>query len=132
MPTISISSQQFNVERVSDLLCSALEGGSNYWYMIEEFIEPPTVVKTTGLDGVFRHLDYPCSPGGALMVSDAKACNEGSKRTERLDLTSMARGLEIMREKYTRHFADWVHENDDADTGDVFLQCCLFGEVVYG
>jgi hypothetical protein len=25
-----------------------------------------------------------------------------------------------------------LNENDDADTGDVFLQLCLFGEVVYG
>jgi hypothetical protein len=31
-----------------------------------------------------------------------------------------------------RHFADVLNENDDAGTGDVFLQCCLFGEIIFG
>jgi hypothetical protein len=44
----------------------------------------------------------------------------------------VTKGLEIMATKYARHFADLVSENDDADTHDVFLQCALFGEVVYG
>ena len=24
------------------------------------------------------------------------------------------------------------NENDDADTADVFLQCCIVGDVIYG
>lgn len=34
--------------------------------------------------------------------------------------------------KYPRHWADVLAENDDATTGDVFLQCCLFGECIFG
>jgi hypothetical protein len=30
-----------------------------------------------------------------------------------------------------RHFADFLNEKADAVTGDAFLQCCLFGEVIY-
>jgi hypothetical protein len=37
-----------------------------------------------------------------------------------------------MAQAYTRHFADFINQNDDAITGDVFLQCCLLGEVLYG
>jgi hypothetical protein len=37
-----------------------------------------------------------------------------------------------MAADYPRHFADLVNENDDADTGDAFVQCCVFGEVIYG
>jgi hypothetical protein len=37
-----------------------------------------------------------------------------------------------MADKYPRHIADILSENDDATTGDVFLQLCLFGDVVYG
>ena len=119
-------------ERVGDLLCSAFEGGSNYWYMIEEFIKPPVVVQHTGLGEVFRHLDYPLSEGGALMVSDSKAANPGEAKTTRLDWPRLLEGLKIMAEKYPRHYGDWLAENDDADTGDVFLQCCVLGDVVYG
>jgi hypothetical protein len=124
----------FSLERVSDLLCSAFEGGSNYWYMIEKFIKPPVVKGYTGLPDVYRHLDYPLSPGGALIVSDAvgSGCDGTSAKRARLNLKSIRRGLSVMAEKYPQHFAAWREENDDAETGDVFLQCCLFNEVVYG
>jgi hypothetical protein len=49
-----------------------------------------------------------------------------------LDRVAILEGLRIMAEKEPRHFADFMTENDDADTGDVFLQCCLYGEVIYG
>jgi hypothetical protein len=34
--------------------------------------------------------------------------------------------------QYRSHFGDMIGETGDATTGDVFLQCCLLGEVVYG
>jgi len=38
----------------------------------------------------------------------------------------------VMAKKEPRHFADFLKEDYDETTGDVFLQCCLFGEVIYG
>lgn len=122
----------FEKRRVADLLISAFEGGSNYWYVIEEFIEPPVVERHTGLDGVFRHVDYPLSEGGALIVSDAKENTPDKVRKVRLDWPKIQEGLVVMARKYPRHFGHWLSEDDDADTGDAFLQCCLFGELVYG
>jgi hypothetical protein len=40
--------------------------------------------------------------------------------------------LRLMAEKEPRHFADFMQENDDAVTGDVFLQCVLLKAVIYG
>jgi len=37
-----------------------------------------------------------------------------------------------MAEKYPRHFANFAQEAEDAETGDVFIQCCVLGEIVYG
>jgi hypothetical protein len=50
---------------------------------------------------------------------------------KRLDMAAIKNGLKVMAEKYPHHWQDFVSENDDAITGDVFLQCCLFGEIVY-
>lgn len=116
------------IQRISDLLCCALEGGSNYWYTIDKFIKP--LVAWHGGKIEYRHLDYPLSPGGALMISD-KEGEEGTP-TYRLDVLAIEKGLKIMNEKFSHHFSNWLEENDDAETGDVFLQCCLFGELVYG
>lgn len=122
----------FEKRRVADLLISAFEGGSNYWYTIEEFVEPPVIEKHTGLDGVFRHADYPLTEGGAVIVSDRKENTPETMRKVRLDWLRIQEGLAIMARKYPRHFGHWMSEDDDADTGDVFLQCCCFGELVYG
>ena len=37
-----------------------------------------------------------------------------------------------MAKKFPKCFADFLTENDDAETADVLLQCALFGEVRYG
>lgn len=108
------------VQRLTDLICVALEGGSNYWYRIEkrEMLELP-----------YWEALKVC---GRILISNHYVQNEDKKRSEWLDLYGMEQGLKTMQEKYPRHFNDFIEHNDDAVTGDVFLQCCLFGEVLYG
>lgn len=46
--------------------------------------------------------------------------------------TKIEQGLKIMAKKYPQHFIDFaIREDYDETTGDVFLQCCLFGEIIY-
>ena len=127
--TLSIS---LTVEHISDVLCSALEGGSNYWYNIEEYITPPTWEFSSEPkrdNGFHWAQDYPLNPGGALMMSDKDDYGQGT--VNRLDLVTIHKGLTVLAEKYPHHVADILMENADAGTGDAFLQCCLFGEIVY-
>ena len=49
-----------------------------------------------------------------------------------ITLDDVRKGLELMRDKYPRHWADLVEENDDLITGDVWLQLTVFQEVIYG
>lgn len=132
-PTITLP-LALPLSRVSDLLCSAFEGGSNYWYFIEDFVKPTGAPKTWKQraypDEVFRHLDYPLNKGGALLILDKEG--DDTDKVYRLDLLAIEKGLAVFAAKYPRHFADWLAEKDDATTGDVFLQCCLFGEAIYG
>lgn len=130
-------------EQVANLLCSAFEGGSNYWYRIEKFHEPTAYEFNTGADlgrpaGHFKQIDYPLNPGGYLVVSDHYGADGGNVKKRRLNLRSIERGLNLLAQAYAAnkdygyHWRDFVEENDDATTADVFLQFCLFGEVIYG
>ena len=111
------------------LLCNAFEGGSNYWYTINRFVVPKAEPwKFPGDKEVFRHIGYPLTTGGAVIVAD----KEDEGKEYRLDLKAIQRGWKLLKETQPRHYADVLKENADATTGDVFLQCCLFGEVVYG
>ena len=137
-PTLSVEvKQEVTFQRISDLLCSAFEGGSNYWYCIEKY-QKPTAFTFFGdsLDLVregedptetFRYLTYPLNKGGKVYIT-----TDDEDKEYILNLDSIKRGLKVMARDYPRHFNEFLQENDDASTGDVFLQCCLFGEVVYG
>lgn len=121
---------RLSLRDVSSLLCSALEGGSNYWYQIVEYVEPPKVVFQTMPGRVFKHIDYPLNEGGALVIGSLEE-NKHDRPFARLDLAACARALELMAEKYPFHLADILKESADATTGDVFLQLALYGDIIY-
>lgn len=127
-------------ERVGHLLSCAFEGGSNYWYRIEETHKPDrfeyySCKKNPGEEKqeVFPHIDYPLNPGGHLIVSDFYGADGDEEQMVRktLDLAALSLGLQRMEEMYLHHFVNFMKGDEDAETGDVFLQCCLFGEIVY-
>lgn len=54
------------------------------------------------------------------------------EKTHILNLQIIKKGLTIMAKKYPKEFAEFISDDYDNDTGDTFLQCCLFKEVIYG
>lgn len=100
-------------ERITDLLCGALEGGSNYWahFRVE-------------CDDVYD-ID---NPEWALTVIDAE--DDGRKYTINRD--SLIKGLSKLKEIVPHHFNHFMNEDDDAETADCYLQCCVFNDVIYG
>lgn len=120
--------------RFGDLIVCAYEGGmTRQWAREEKRVKPPKFDVLSSPDLGVIYADYPLNPGGALVLSNYNAEAEGDKkRRGTLNLRSVKRGAQVMAKKYPRHWADFIAENDDAITGDVFVQCCLFGEVIYG
>ncbi len=112
-------------ERFQDLLCCALEGGSNYWYEIKKFNYPEGKTKE---DYEFPHLELPFIAGGSLTIGE----EESDAYDKKLTIIEMQQGMKLLAEKYPKHYADFISENEDAITGDVFLQLSLFGEVIFG
>jgi hypothetical protein len=97
------------------------------WFRVVEVIEPPTLRFRCIKDMILRLVDYPLNEGGSVDIVSTEPASD----VFRLDLKSIARGLEDLSTKYPRHFADLINENTDAITADVLLQCCLFGELIY-
>jgi hypothetical protein len=119
-------------ERVADMLCCAFEGGSNYWAVIKEKREPKEGFAFRYMpdlsDKPTSYTDYPLNRGGFLMVGDS----EGDMPDALLDLGTIRSGLQVMADNYPNHWHDFINDNEDAATSDVFLQCCLYGEVIFG
>jgi hypothetical protein len=41
-------------------------------------------------------------------------------------------GSQVFAQDFPRHYDDFITQNDDAVTADVWLQCVCLGDVVYG
>lgn len=112
---------------IADLLITAWEGGSSSWIEAVRIVAVPSVIAfQESPNRIYKKVDYPLNEGGVVRVT-----GEGEKPRD-LNRQSIEKGLQVMAEKYPLHFTDFIKENYDATTADVFLQCCLFGEVVYG
>lgn len=124
-----------NDERIKCLLCSAFEGGSAYWASIAH-IKLPEGKKISDYEseGWSAAYNVPLSGDqGANIIIKAFDGDEPYEGTALpLNRENIQKGLQIMAEKYSRHMANFLQENDDAETGDVFLQCVIFGEVIFG
>jgi len=109
-------------QMMSDLLCSAFEGGSNYWCLVKELVYPEGKTEAD-----FTYLFELPFKGGAVKITA-----DGEKKVYTLDRKALDRGWVAFRDECARHYADAMCDTADAITGDVFLQCCLFGEIIFG
>lgn len=110
-------------EMIVGLLVSAFEGGSNYWYKDLSFIDKPEdqeywLYLTESIEGKKERIFY-------LYDSEGK-------QSMYVGWDSIARGLQTMVEVVPHHFADVLRGDIDQITGDCFLQCVTFGDVIYG
>lgn len=118
-------------ERIADLLCTALDigvGGSWYWIWDYNKFEP---VPAQGVTKAEYWHDIPLH--GGFIEFDVREDEADPAEWHKLDAQAIEKGLQLMADKYPDyHWHNFITENDDAVTGDVFLQLCLFGEIVYG
>lgn len=113
MKEITISVRlHFTKQQIADLLDSASRG-SSYWCNNDLSYESETKKALAGGKQFSAVYD-----------------NE-QEDAHCLDLKKIKKGLTVMAKKYPSHFADFLKEEYDQTTGDVFLQCCLFNTVLY-
>lgn len=131
--TITVK-KEIEMRRLADLLVGAFEGGSNYWIKnnYAKVVEPTAreFIYSSKPDGTPEYPIYeaPFNPGGAVIVK----AEDYDDEVKPLNLKTIEEGLQIMAEKYPKHLADFLDENDDATTSDVFLQCCVLGDAIFG
>jgi hypothetical protein len=80
--------------------------------------------------------EAPLEPEGYFIIGDAESEDpEGDDahfKPVKVTNEHLQRGLTLLAEKHPRHWNDFLNENTDADTGDIFLQLCVLGEVTFG
>ena len=110
-------------QRIDDLIITGVEGGTNYWMSVEGAWN----------ESVWGDLEKTVKEG-KLKFSNRKLADTDEDHLFEKVLTEevIQQGLQLMADKHSRHFEDFMNENEDAITGDVFIQLCVLGEVRYG
>lgn len=114
-----VTKRDVSLELVGHLLCSAWEGGSNFWASAIDSNKEETDAEYT--------FEVPLKANGWVKMLDMESDTEYN-----LSIKEIKNGLNLMAAKYPKHMNDLINENFDAITGDVFLQCCVLGDVIYG
>ena len=110
-------------EDIDDIMCSALEGGINYWCCKAEVVGKYL--------GEWAHEQI--SRGGTLKLYDAE-----EDEVYELTLEKLLNGLKkAITDGYYADY-EWVTSNGidtcqvDAEVADVIIQLALFDEIVFG
>ncbi len=112
-------------ERITNLLSCAFEDGSAYWASVRSDLSDKR--------GQEFWFEAPMAGGHiGIVLKDPEDGPINDAHLWTVDQQACERGLKLMAEKHPRHFAEFMRENEDAETGDVFLQCVCFGELVFG
>jgi hypothetical protein len=123
---------EITIERIKDLLCCAFEGGIDYW----GFAKHLTLAQREEIKTDYYH-ERPAM-GGSLTILD----NETQEELGIIDMESMKQALQYMADGtdkngkdcpgFKKHW-DWIlRENEDAGTGDIFVQLAVMGVVEFG
>lgn len=126
-------------DSIENLLVSAFEGGSHYWARIggydynnlphARFIRDPK----NAMNYLPRSVNLAFGEGTATLIEEFDDNTGETIATHRLDRAALERGLVLLAGyKVSRYWQDVVNETVDCETGDVFLQLALLGEVRYG
>ena len=119
--------------QIADLMCTGLEGGYSPWLLSCEVIKIP--------EGFVNHERFsPCVQAefydGDFQLKftfDGPNDDEGSfASTKLVGPAEMQAAITLFADNSRSHFGDWMQDESDANTGDVFLQYLCLEEEIYG
>lgn len=123
MRVIIIKEITYNI--FENIIVTALEGGSNYWYLINDKIGQPkgTSPSTYIADKLWNDKEY------RLDIYDI---NDEDELLGVITNKTCQKAFNIMADRYPKHLDNILDENIDNDDADIFFQLAVMGEVTFG
>lgn len=113
-----------------DQLVTALEGGSNSWYYLDD---------TTEIDNYLQEGDekLPLATAMWRAIKDGKSipifdAENPEEKLGEISLASIEKGEQLMADNSPSHFMQMYLENGDAETADVWFQYAVLGKITFG
>lgn len=117
-------------EQIADQLCTALEGGSNYWYMLGDVDTTHFVKGDTYVDNLMR--SFIADKYYELNVYDIESDEDDPILLGKVTYISIGNAFTTMGFRYPKQLSNIISGDYDADDADVWFQLATMGEVVFG
>lgn len=125
---ITVSSNLDN-QVIEDLIITALEGGSNYWYWIEEF---PSNFPAGNEPLAVRFFDFIWNFKGKMKIYDIESDPKKPELLGTISKESVKEAFNIMAKEYSYNLGNILQDNWDANDADVLFQLAVMGKVIFG
>jgi len=115
------------------LIVTALEGGINYWadFPDYEYLAIREWAKKNNLNGEPFSVKFAKYIWSGYSVAILDVENPEDEEIAIISLNRIKKGWQLFSQQ-RHHFSDFLDNNTDAITADVWFQCCSLGDVVYG
>jgi hypothetical protein len=124
--TISVN-RYITYQMFEDWIVTALEGGSNYWYFINNLPQSESEIEEMPFSMKFAHLIW--KEKKRIDVYDLE---DRKNQLGTIDLKSVKKALEMVCENHEEVFNNLMDENYDAIDADVLFQYAVMGELIFG
>ena len=114
----------FLLKTVEPLLKAALEGGSNHWYVTTE----SNIDYLRKMFPITFNSEVPFYPEGYLAIQDKYGFLE---YPEILNIHKLLNGLIQLKRTFPSHYYRFQRHDYDSRTADIYLQLCLFNEIIF-
>jgi hypothetical protein len=119
---------QVDADHLANVLCSGFESGIRYWGMLCDATQHELPVELPVEPRMLRYHQ------ALISLGFIKVKVQDTGRLYHLTSDKVLRGIQVIANRYPRHLGAVLGDSSkqDAETGDVLIQCALFGEVRYG
>ncbi|SDK45024.1 hypothetical protein [Bradyrhizobium ottawaense] len=121
--TIPLSINGLTWRKITDQIVAGVEGGISYW---ASSFKPEGEI-STDVSPWYDDEKFWAAGGWKILI---KVHDE--RKPKEMTPESMRNGLQYLADNHLWRIEQMIKENGDAETGDVFIQSCLFGDIVYG
>ena len=128
--TFEISREDF-----TNIIITALEGGSNYWYFLDEINFPDGTPENKHLVekiawSLYNNQDWEGFP--VYDVEEVETLTNLGEPIGKISHASCQKAFELMFRDYGEALGHIISEEYDAGDADIFFQLACLGDVVYG
>lgn len=126
-----------DTNKLVSVISTAFDGGISYWCSKAD-LTWPSGLKISDIDwledpsfweSVSKIYLAPFVDGGCVTLEES---DDDETHSHVLDIAAIKRGVNAMSSQYPRQWANIITDDYDAEDGDIFVQCCIFGKAVYG